>query len=128
MARYIGWWSFLDFGYWAIEEKATGVFVGDVGFMDALREIEPSIVGLPEVGWVLAPAHHGKGYASEALHAVLEWADRTLAASQTVALIATDNAPSMRLGRKFDYRIARTIDFSGEPTAVLYRPRNGRQP
>jgi hypothetical protein len=36
-ALYIGHWALMGFGYWVIEEKATGEFVGDVGFADFKR-------------------------------------------------------------------------------------------
>jgi RimJ/RimL family protein N-acetyltransferase len=74
--RYAGHWALLGFGYWAAEEKATGKFVGEVGFADYKRGIEPSLKGTPEVGWVLAPVFHGKGYATEAVRAVVGWSDR----------------------------------------------------
>ena len=126
MARYIGWWSFLGFGYWAVEERGSGAFVGDLGFMDALRDIEPSIVGLPEAGWVFAPKFHGRGYASEALDAALAWVDATHAAPRTAALIAAENAPSLALAKKFGYAEATTIDFAGVTTGVFYRVRGAR--
>ena len=43
LLRYAGHWALLGFGYWLVEEKATGRFVGEVGFGDFKREIEPSI-------------------------------------------------------------------------------------
>jgi hypothetical protein len=36
--RYRGHWSVLGFGYWVVEEKATGDFVGEVGFGDFKRD------------------------------------------------------------------------------------------
>ena len=73
--RYAGHWALLGFGYWVAEEKATGKFVGELGFADYKWEIEPSLKGTPEIGWVLAAAFHGKGYATEAVRAVVEWGD-----------------------------------------------------
>ena len=61
MLRYAGLWSMLGFGYWAVEELATSKFVGDVGLADFHRELSPSIVGIPEAGWVLDPAFFGRG-------------------------------------------------------------------
>src|ERR1700692_4018723 len=63
--RYAGHWSLLGFGYWAVQEKSSGNFVGEIGFADYKRELEPSLKGEPEIGWVLASAAHGKGYAPE---------------------------------------------------------------
>ena len=37
--RYIGHWAALGFGYWLMEEKHTGRFVGEVGFADYKRGI-----------------------------------------------------------------------------------------
>src|SRR5262252_3783228 len=71
--RYAGHWSHMGFGYWAVEERSAGGFVGEVGFADFKREIEPSIRDIPELGWVLTPRVHGRGYATEAVLAALEW-------------------------------------------------------
>ena len=38
MLRYGGLWSMLGYGYWAVEDKATGAFIGEVGFADFKRE------------------------------------------------------------------------------------------
>ena len=37
--RYRGHWSLLDYGYWVVEDRATGMFIGEVGFADYHREI-----------------------------------------------------------------------------------------
>ena len=66
LLRYAGHWWLLGFGYWVLQEKATGAFVGELGFAQWKRELEPAIQ-VPEAGWVLATAAHGKGYATEAL-------------------------------------------------------------
>ncbi len=63
--RYAGLWPIVGYGYWAVEERATGRFVGDVGLADFARELSPPIYETPEAGWVLSPLMHGKGYATE---------------------------------------------------------------
>src|SRR5215467_762183 len=45
--RCIGHWSLLGFGYWVVAEKATGTFVGEVGFADYKRDLKPSLKGIP---------------------------------------------------------------------------------
>ena len=45
-------WPMLGYGYWAATEKGSGRWIGDVGFADFKREIEPSLKGVPEIGWV----------------------------------------------------------------------------
>jgi RimJ/RimL family protein N-acetyltransferase len=53
--------------------------VGDIGFADFKRDFEGAekfdLKGLPEMGWVLSPSVHGKGYATEAVSAALAWAE-----------------------------------------------------
>jgi len=71
--RYVGHWSVLGFGYWVVEERETAEFVGEVGFGNFKRDLEPPIGAIPELGWVLTPAKHGKGYATEAAQAALGW-------------------------------------------------------
>jgi RimJ/RimL family protein N-acetyltransferase len=48
----------MGFGYWVAEEKETGKFVGEIGFADYKRNLEPSLKGVPEIGWVLAGHAH----------------------------------------------------------------------
>jgi len=48
--RGVGHWAWWGFGYWVMEEKATGSFAGEMGFSDWKREIEPSLRGVPELG------------------------------------------------------------------------------
>src|ERR1700689_3125008 len=68
--RYVGHWALLGFGYWVVEEKATGIFAGEIGFADYKRNVEPSLKDVPEIGWVLATQAQGRGYATEAARAV----------------------------------------------------------
>lgn len=123
MARYRGFWSLLGYGYWALQEKSSARFIGEVGFFDVLREIEPSIAGTPEVGWILTPAFHAKGFAREALGAVLAWADATLPAERTAALVVQQNVRSVRLAERAGYAVAQTVMFGSEPTLLCYRDR-----
>ena len=39
--RYVGHWTLMGFGFWAIEEKATGDFIGEVGLADFQRDLDP---------------------------------------------------------------------------------------
>ncbi len=121
LLRYRGFWALLGYGYWAVVEKTTGAYVGEVGFFDVLREIVPSIEGVPEVGWILATAFHGTGFATEAMKAAITWADEHLCATRTVALIAPENTASTRLAERLGYVVAETTTFAGAATLLLYR-------
>ena len=120
---YAGLWALTGFGYWAVEERSTGVFVGEIGFADFKRDITPSIRGLPEMGWVLTSAHHGKGYATEGVRAALAWADEHLRTERTVCLINPDNAASIRVAEKAGYDQTHVATFNNAPTLMFERGR-----
>lgn len=121
LLRSAGHWVLMGYGFWAIEEKATGQFLGAIGFADLKRNIDPPIIDTPEIGWVLAPAVHGRGYATEAVAAAQTWGDAHLGFGRTVCLIHPENQPSLRLAARFGYHeYARTI-YKGEPIVLLER-------
>jgi RimJ/RimL family protein N-acetyltransferase len=124
LLTYPGLWGMLGYGYWAVEDRATGTYVGDVGFADFRREIEPPIAGVPEIGWVLAPQVHGKGYATEAVRAALAWADEHIGVPRTVCIVDPQNLASIRVAEKAGFtEIARTT-YKGDPTVMFERLRS----
>lgn len=123
--RYHGHWALLGYGFWAIEERRTGQFVGEVGFADFKRPIEPPFGDTPEMGWSLARAAHGKGVASEVVAAAAAWGDRHFAAEKTVCIIDPGNAPSIRVAEKTGFREVRRTEYRGSPTIVFERRRGG---
>ena len=121
LLRYPGMWALLGHGFWAIEEKATGQFVGEGGFGSFMREIEPAITA-PEQGWALAPVAHGKGYAFEAVSAMIAWGEAHFGRRDFMCIISPQNGPSIRLAQKLGYsELARTM-YKGEPTVMFQRP------
>jgi len=102
LLRYVGHWQLMGFGYWAIEDKA-GDFIGEAGFANFRRDMEPSFGDTPEMGWVLSSRHHRKGYGSEALTAILQWAKANLASDRAACMIAPENEASLALARKMGF-------------------------
>jgi RimJ/RimL family protein N-acetyltransferase len=121
LLRYAGHWLWLGFGYWAIEEKATGHFVGELGFADFHRDIQPSFRGIPELGWVLAAAAHGKGYATEAVRAAVAWGDDHFHGGRTVCLIHPENLASMRVAEKCRYQEFHRTIYKNHPAVLFER-------
>ncbi|SDQ93412.1 Protein N-acetyltransferase, RimJ/RimL family [Rhizobiales bacterium GAS191] len=119
--RYAGHWVLLGYGYWVVRERATGRFVGEVGFADYRREIEPSLDGTPETGWVLAPWAHGKGFADEAVEAALAWGAAHLRPGRSVCIIAPDNLASIKLAQRRGYRELRRTNYHGRQIIVFER-------
>lgn len=122
LLAYVGHWSLMGFGYWVIEEKATGSFVGEVGFADFKRDIASSMKNVPELGWALASRFHGKGFATEAVHAVLAWGDSHFQPDRSVCLIDFENIASIRVAEKCGYREFERTLLNGVPTVFFERP------
>ena len=119
--RSAGLWPVCGFGYWAVEDKATGEFVGAVGFADFRRAITPALGEYPEAGWVLAPHYHGRGYAAEAIGAALAWGDAQFTQPRTVCLIDEANAPSRRLAARLGYQEYARTTLGSTPVVLLER-------
>ncbi len=114
VARYQSWSTFsLDDalalihhdGAWsqiAIALRDTDEIIGDIGVCAA-----PD--GSAEIGFTLAPEHQGRGYASEAVRAVVEQFPRA------VAIIDARNAPAIALVTRLGFRLQKTerAEFKG---------------
>jgi len=97
--RYVGHWALLGFGYWVAEEKATG----------------------SESGWVLASHAHGKGYATEAVRAVVAWGDARFSSRRTACIIAPENVASIRVAEKCGYREFARTTYKGHAVVMFER-------
>jgi aminoglycoside 6'-N-acetyltransferase len=98
----------------AIELAASGAMIGDCALRalaDSPREVE--------IGFTLAPAHHGKGYAAEAVARLLDYIFESLAKERATALTDVRNAASIavleRLGFARDPTPPAPVIFKGEP-------------
>jgi RimJ/RimL family protein N-acetyltransferase len=117
-----GAWALLGHGYWIVEDKESGVYLGDAGVSDFRRAIEPPL-GAPEAGWGFAPATWGKGVATEAMSAVMGWCDEHLDAPEVCCIIDPGHAASIGVARKVGFTPHGSAVFKGKPTLVLRRAR-----
>lgn len=113
LLRYIGHWHALGWGNWAIRETASGRWVGDAGFMDARRDIQPPLPAIPEVGWVLSAWAHGRGFAQEALAAIFAWGDAH-DLGDTGCIIDPANMASVRVAERMGYHRELGADYHGK--------------
>jgi RimJ/RimL family protein N-acetyltransferase len=79
-------------GLWAVEERASGDFIGFIG-------LQPPTAQLPcspciEIGWRLARAAWGKGYATEGARASLRAGFESIGLDEIVAFTALGNRRS----------------------------------
>lgn len=118
--RVFGAWQVNGFGFWVIEEKASGRYVGELGYINSRRTIDPPLP-VPEMGWSIMPWAKGKGYASEALTAALKWGEGHFGRVRFCAIIAPENAPSLNLAKKFGFVETHHTHYKGHPTIILFR-------
>lgn len=83
----------------AVEEKATGILVGDIGLR--LRGDEPR-QGV--VGYTFARHAQGKGYATEAMIALLDYVFNTLEVHRVMADALAENERSVRLLERLGFQ------------------------
>lgn len=123
LLRYAGHWALQGFGYWVVEARDDGRFIGEVGLSDFKRDIRPPLDGRPEAGWVLKTAEHGHGFATEAVTRILAWADERLASPETVCIVDPEHAASIAVARKVGFRDEAMGSYEGQPTLIMSRPR-----
>ena len=93
------------FGLWAVEVPGVAPFIGFTGLSRPAWWQE-----VVEIGWRLAPAHWGKGYATEAARAALDLAFGSLALDEVVSFVVPSNVRSQRV---MD-RLGMTRDLDGD--------------
>ena len=85
---------------WAMARKGSDRCIGMVNY----HHREPRNRRL-EIGYILAPALHGKGFMTEALHAVLAYCFRDLDVHRVEAIIEPANTASIRLATRLGFRL-----------------------
>ena len=120
--RQAGGWALRGFGTWVVRERGSGRFVGEVGFCDFRRDIEPALGPEPEAGWMLAPWAHGRGFATEAAAAAHAWGDARFQEPRTVCMIDPNNAASLRLAARMGYVEYARAAYGERLVVLLERP------
>jgi RimJ/RimL family protein N-acetyltransferase len=95
----------------SVEERRGGRLVGDVGLSPA--EGEPGVI---KVGYTVSPPFQRRGYATEAVEALVGYAFERLGADLVRAYASADNLPSIRVAEKVGMRLAERIEhrYAGE--------------
>jgi RimJ/RimL family protein N-acetyltransferase len=122
MAMFAGEWIVHGYGLWAVEERASGRFIGRIGC--TYPEGFPAF----EIGYTLARPAWGKGYAREGAAASLRFAREALGREDITSIIRPDNAASIRVAHSLGAVAAETVDFFGAPSVVYRYPHPNRNP
>ena len=105
LPAFLGYYErFPGYGFWAVEERATGDFLGWVHY----RPLPGAPSDEPELGYRLVRAAWGQGYATEASRAVVDHGFRALGVRRVVANAMAVNGASRRVMEKLGMRLVRT--------------------
>jgi RimJ/RimL family protein N-acetyltransferase len=121
MALHLGHWQLRGYGQWALENRATGQFVGRAGLWQP--EGWPGL----EVGWVLHPDAWGQGYATEAGRAAIEYAFGVLGAEYIISLIRPGNTGSIKVAERLGESYQRDVELLGQTAGVYGKHRTASQ-
>ncbi|TXL65711.1 GNAT family N-acetyltransferase [Cerasibacillus terrae] len=86
--------ALLGWGVWFVFDKGDRV-IGDIGFKG-----KPNGENTVEIGYGIVPIAQNKGYATEAVQALIDWAFSTGNVERIVAECRHDNLPSIRVLEK----------------------------
>lgn len=99
-----GWVQF------TVEERGSGRLVGDVGLCPAEGES-----GVVKLGYTMAPTFQGRGYATEAVRALADYAFDRLRAAVVRAYASADNVASVRVAEKVGLRLVEQFEHREGP-------------
>jgi RimJ/RimL family protein N-acetyltransferase len=105
-------WSERAFGRVSLFDRESGAFLGRCGLRHWSEFDEV------EVGWVLTPAARGRGLATEAGRASIEWGLRDLGLPYVTAMIAPDNAASIAVAERLGMTPEREDVLHGDHIVV----------
>jgi len=101
MAGVIGHWQIRGYGFFSVESKSTGEWLGRVG------PWYPLGWPAPEIGWTILRQHWGRGYATEAAQASLDYAFDTLGWPRVIHAILVGNEASIAVAEKLGSTLIR---------------------
>lgn len=119
--REAGHWSLLGYGSFAVIEKASGAFIGQVGFGDFRRGLGGDFDYCPEASWTIVPDAQGQGYATEAIRSAVAWIERHRGSSRTVCIVHARNKASLRVAHKLGFKPFRYCEYRGYPAIFFKR-------
>ncbi|MDJ0976127.1 MAG: GNAT family N-acetyltransferase [Planctomycetota bacterium] len=107
-------------GWYAVTPRDRDEVLGDVMLQPA------KFVDGIEIGWHFRRSAWGWGYATEAARALLDYGFETVGLERIYAIVATQNAPSMRVVAKLEFEKLREMEYADLPHVLFARDRPPR--
>jgi len=133
--RWIRRWEDNGIGFFVVERRADGAFLGRVGLSiwDVRSWTHATLAGAgryaqPELGWALVRAHWGRGYATEAAAAVRDWALEQRDIRRLISLVAPDNFASAAVARRLGAVPTQEVKLFDSGAAVVWEHPRAPQP
>ncbi|MEK4762948.1 GNAT family N-acetyltransferase [Viridibacillus sp. FSL E2-0187] len=92
-------------GVWLVINKETNTIIGDIGFKG-----KPNSVHTVEVGYGIIPSEQNKGYATEAVKEIIEWAFSFKNVNKVIAECLVDNISSTKVLEKLSMNKIGVVD------------------
>jgi RimJ/RimL family protein N-acetyltransferase len=106
---------------WAVERRDTGAFIGFLGLTVPSRTLP--FTPCVEIGWRLARAHWGQGFASEGARAALRAGFEQADLAEIVSFTAIVNTRSRAVMQRIGMRDANAdFDHPALPEGLMLRP------
>lgn len=99
MASNVGHWTIRGYGMFSLEHRESGEWIGRAGPWNPVGWPEP------EIGWTLSPKHRGRGYATEAGRAAIDFAFEKLGWKRVAHCIIEGNEASMAVAERLGSRL-----------------------
>ncbi len=93
--------------YWLLCSREDGKFMGTICLWNFSEERKSA-----EVGYELLPEFQGRGYATEALDAILEYGFKMLTLARIDAIVEKGNTRSKTLTERFGFTVTREFEES----------------
>jgi RimJ/RimL family protein N-acetyltransferase len=128
LTRLVGHWAEHGFGLWAVIPHGESAPVGWAGLM--VPSVLPSLHDMVEVGWLLARPWWGRGIATEAGAAAIDWGFGGLGLDRLISIVYMDNTASLRVAQKLAMTrwAVETHPRSGRELALFERFADGHAP
>jgi RimJ/RimL family protein N-acetyltransferase len=121
--RGAGSWLLSGYGSLMVRLRGGSELIGNCGVFHSYRGMGDDFDDQPEAGWIIAHEHAGKGYASEAMAAVLAWFDAAHGPRRIICMIEPDNAASLALAAKLGFAVYRQAELPDGAAILLLERR-----
>lgn len=118
-------WRKWHYGAFAVECRTSGAFLGSVGF--ARHDFFPGVSPCVEIGWRLTRRAWGKGVATEAARAALDWGQNHRRLAKVFCFCQADNRASRRIAAKIGCeQVDRVVAPNYQRDVIVYRTVAGK--